>query len=381
MSREKYRKLPLYDMRVLAEYVPELAIVVPTLNEGDNIELLLAKIELALEDVAWEIIFVDDDLRDHTRGIAYRRSRVDPRVRVVHRIGRRGLSTAVVEGILSTSTPYVAVIDADLQHDERLLTSMLEAIRSGEADLAIGTRYAGGGSVGDWSALRATISRVATLLSRLVVKADISDPMSGFFIIRRDVFDTVVRRLSAQGYKILLDIIASSPAPLRIKEFSYVFRPRQHGESKLDPLVSLEYLELLLDKMVGRWLPVRFILFMAVGAMGVFVHLSFLIALLEIGNVEFILAQSTATIMAMTFNFFLNNILTYRDKRLIGFWPLLQGLLSFYLVCSVGAIANVGIAGFLFGRNISWFISGIAGIIVGVVWNYAASSVLTWRTT
>jgi dolichol-phosphate mannosyltransferase len=298
---------------------------------------------------------------------------------LLHRIGRRGLSSAVVEGILSSSTRCVAVIDADMQHDERLLRPMLEAIQSGECDLAVGTRYATDGGVGDWAERRQTISQIATRLSRLVVKVNISDPMSGFFMIRRDLFDSVVRGLSVQGYKILLDIITSAPKSLRIREFPYVFRSRQHGESKLDSLVSLEYLLLLLDKMVGRWVPVRFILFMAVGGIGVVVHLAVLTTLFEMLQTKFVVAQGVATVVAMTFNFFVNNVFTYRDRRLRGFWPVLGGLLSFYLVCSAGAVSNVGVASFLFVRDFSWWISGVAGILVGAVWNYAASSILTWR--
>ena len=351
----------------------------PTLNEASNIEALLSKIETALADVRWEVIFVDDDSQDSTRDVILQRCRIDPRVRLVHRIGRRGLSSAVVEGILSSSTRYVAVIDADMQHDERLLRPMLEALEGGECDLAIGTRYAAEGGVGDWTERRQTISQIATTLSRLVVKVRISDPMSGFFVIRRNLFDSVVRQLSIQGYKILLDIITSAPSSLRIKEFPYVFRSRQHGESKLDPLVSLEYLLLLLDKMVGQWVPVRFILFMAVGGAGVLVHLAVLTILFEVADTKFVLAQSIATAAAMTFNFFLNNVFTYRDRRLKGFWPVLWGLLSFYLVCSAGAVSNVGVASFLFVRDFSWWISGVAGILVGAVWNYAASSILTWR--
>jgi dolichol-phosphate mannosyltransferase len=335
-----------------------LTIVVPTLNEAANIEALLTKMETALTGVRWEVIFVDDDSQDRTRDIVLQRCRIDPRVRLIHRLGRRGLSSAVVEGILSSSTRYVAVIDADLQHDERVLRPMLEALQRGECDLAVGTRYAGEGGVGDWTERRQTI-----------------------FVIRRDLFDTVVRGLSVQGYKILLDIITSSPASLRIREFPYVFRSRQHGESKLDPLVSLEYLMLLLDKMVGRWVPVRFILFMAVGGLGVVVHLAVLTVLFEVAKTEFVVAQSIATMAAMTFNFFLNNVFTYRDRRLKGFWPVVGGLLSFYLVCSAGAVSNVGVASFLFVKNFSWWISGVAGILVGAVWNYAASSILTWRKT
>ena len=357
----------------------KLAIIVPTFNECDNIVPLLDKIEAALPGIAWEAVFVDDESKDGTPAVITERCRTDPRVRIIRRIGRRGLSSAVVEGILSTSTPYVAVIDADMQHDERILRTMLASLEAGEADLAVGTRYASDGGFGDWDARRKTISLVATKLSALVVKADLSDPMSGFFMIRREAFEAAVHRLSSQGYKILLDIVASSPEPLCIKEFPYIFRSRQHGESKLDALVSLEYLMLLLDKAVGSWIPPRFVLFMGIGGLGVFVHMAVLAIFLKAEGSAFVTAQSAAAVTAMTFNFFLNNALTYRDKRLKGFWPVLGGLLSFYLVCSVGAVANVGIANFMFRHSYSWYLSGVAGILVGAVWNYAASSIFTWR--
>jgi dolichol-phosphate mannosyltransferase len=357
----------------------ELSVVVPTFNERDNVIPLLDKLDAALAGVAWEAVFVDDDSSDGTPAVIVERCRADPRVRIIRRIGRRGLSSAVVEGILSTATPFVAVIDADMQHDERLLVPMLKSLRAGEADLAVGTRYSAGGGVGDWDSRRQTISWVATRLSALVVRTELSDPMSGFFMIRREAFEASVRQLSSQGYKILLDIVASAPKPPRIKEFPYVFRQRQHGESKLDALVSLEYGMLLIDKMFGRVVPARFVLFMGIGGLGVFVHMAVLTALLKAQGLAFITAQGVATVVAMTFNFFLNNALTYRDKRLKGLWPLLRGLFSFYLVCAVGAVSNVGIANFMFAHSYSWFVSGIAGIVVGAVWNYAASSVFTWR--
>ena len=358
---------------------PELTVVVPTFNECDNVIPLLEKIAQALEGVTWEVVFVDDDSRDGTAAAIIERSRADTRVRLLRRIGRRGLSSAVVEGILSTTSPYVAVIDADMQHDERLLKRMLESLRSGESDLVVGTRYAGDGGVGDWDTRRQIISLAATRLSALVVRANLSDPMSGFFMIRREVFEASVHQLSLQGYKILLDIVASAPKQLRIKELPYVFSTRQHGESKLDALVSLEYLMLLLDKLFGRWLPAKFILFMVIGGLGVFVHMGVLTVLLRAAGASFVIGQSVATVVAMTFNFFLNNMLTYRDKRLVGFWPILRGLFSFYLVCSLGAISNVGIANALFSHSYSWWISGVAGIAVGAVWNFSVSSVFTWR--
>ena len=358
---------------------PELVVVVPTFNERDNVAPLLGNLAHALAGIDWEVVFVDDDSTDGTVGTLEQACRGDRRVRAVRRLGRRGLASAVVEGIQSDFAPFVAVMDADLQHDERLLAPMLEALRRDEADLVVGSRYTADGAVGGMDVRRRRISKVATHLSRLVLRGrDLSDPMSGFFMLKRHAFDAAARRLSLEGYKILLDIVASSPASLRIKEMPYTFRMRVHGQSKLDSLVALDYLTLLLEKLVGRWVPVRFLLFTAVGSVGVFLHMAMLAALLGLG-ISFIAAQTAATAIAIAGNFLLNNVLTYRDRRLTGPGPLLLGLLSFYAVCSVGAIANVGIANFLFVQHYAWWVSGICGILVGAVWNYAASALFTWR--
>jgi dolichol-phosphate mannosyltransferase len=202
--------------------------------------------------------------------------------------------------------------------------------------------------------------------------------MSGFFMIRRPAFEAALRTLSGQGFKILIDLFASSPRPLAFKELPYQFRLRQHGESKLDTLVAWEYLQLLLDKLVGHLVPVRFALFALIGGLGLVVHLVTLGIVLNVLGADFTLAQSVATLVAMTSNFLLNNWFTYRDRRLRR-WRLLSGLLSFYVVCSVGAIGNVGIADYVFHADQSWWLAGIAGAIVGSVWNYATSSVFTWR--
>jgi dolichol-phosphate mannosyltransferase len=363
-----------------APTVAKLSIVIPTFNERDNVEQLLDLIETALPHVEWEVVFVDDDSSDGTGDVVMRICRVDPRVRLIRRLGRRGLSSAVVEGILSTSAPFVAVLDADLQHDERLLGPMLQTLDHEKTDLVVGSRYMREGDLGSWAESRQAISQIATTLSRMVLKVPMTDPMSGFFMVRREAFDRAVRNLSNQGYKILLDLVASSPTPPRVMELPYVFRVRQRGESKLDALVTLEYVNLLLDKLVGRWIPVKFILFAAIGGLGVLVHMATLSTLMLADFTTFLWAQTSATIAAMTFNFFVNNVLTYRDKQLKGLRSLTIGLLSFYVVCSVGAVANVGIAQVMFTRDYSWWLAGIAGILVGAVWNYALSSIFTWKT-
>ena len=356
----------------------ELTLVVPTLNERDNVAILFERLQAVLDGIAWEVVFVDDDSPDGTAEAVRALARRHPNVRCLQRIGRRGLASACVEGVLSSAAPYIAIMDADLQHDETLLPVMLAALKSEELDLVIASRFADGGGFASIPKHRQRLSALGNRLARLVVGTELTDPMSGFFMLRRPVFDAAVRGLSAQGYKLLVDIFASSPGPLAFKELAFTFRPRLHGESKLDTLIALEYLQLLLDKLIGHIVPVRFILFGAIGGLGVFVHLAVLAAGLKLLGLGFAAGQAVATLAAMTGNFLLNNVLTYRDRRLRGV-KLLYGLLSFYAVCAVGAVANVGIAAYVFHADRSWWLAGITGALVGAVWNYAISSIFTWR--
>jgi len=356
----------------------KLAIIIPTLNERDNVEPLVARLVSTLPDVAWEALFVDDDSRDGTSEWVRAVARRNPRVRCLQRIGRRGLATACLEGVLATASPYVAVMDADLQHDERLLPQMLSVLESGAADLVVGSRYVPGGGIGNWDRGRARMSGLATRLARVICKADVADPLSGFFMCRREVFEGAMRRMSGQGFKILLDLLASSPEPLRVRELPYTFGERHSGESKLDLLITWEYAMLLADKLVGHIVPVRFALFALIGGLGLLVHLAALWIGLGILGFGFRAAQGVATVVAMTSNFFLNNQFTYRDQRLRGL-ALLRGLVVFYLICGLGAVANVGVASYAFTSSHTWWLAGVAGAVVGSVWNFAMSSVFTWR--
>ena len=358
----------------------ELAVVIPTFNERANVPVLVARLDQALAGVRWEAIFVDDDSPDGTADAARELARVDSRVRVIQRIGRRGLSSACIEGMCATAAPVVAVIDGDLQHDETLLPAMLDALRTDRnLDLVVGSRFVAGGGTGEWDRDRVAKSALATRLSRRVLKADMTDPMSGFFAIRSDVVRRIVPDLSAIGFKILLDIMTTSSRPLAFTELPYTFRVRTEGESKLDHVVAMEYLIALYDRMFGRFVPVRFAMFSAIGVIGVGLHMAVL-SLIYVGlGASFLAGQIIATWIAMTFNFFLNNALTYRDLRLRGWRKLLDGWVSFCVVCSVGAIANVGIAAFLHDvQNGAWAASALAGVLVGAVWNYALSSRFTW---
>jgi dolichol-phosphate mannosyltransferase len=360
---------------------PELAVVVPTFNERPNVEEVVRRLDAALTGIAWEVIFVDDDSPDGTAEAVRRLGCSDPRVRLVHRVNRRGLSGACTEGMLASCAPYLAVMDADLQHDERILPRMLAAVKEDGADIAVGSRYVAGGGMGEWSGERQLVSRLATRLSRFVLRADLRDPMSGFFLLRRELIGEVVHELSGIGFKILVDIFASAKRPLRFVEIPYTFRTRRAGESKLDSLVAWEYLMMLLDKRFGRYVPIRFVPFALIGGIGVFVHLAVLWLVFLVLGESFVAGQTAAALVAMTTNFFMNNMLTYRDRRLRG-WGLLRGWASFTLACSVGAVANVGIATYLFESDvmgdIGWVLSALAGIVVGAVWNYAVTSVYTW---
>ena len=358
---------------------PRVSIIVPTYREAENVAPTVAAIERALGDIAWEIIFVDDDSPDGTVAAVRSLGDRDGRVRVIRRVGRRGLAGAVIEGMMASAADIVAVIDADLQHDEALLPKMLGAIEAGNADLVIATRYAQSGDAqGGFSTLRRNASTLATRVSNLLLKTNVSDPMSGFFMIRRDAIDGIAPNLATGGFKLLLDILASAPENLKIVEMPYQFRPRQLGTSKLDALVIADFLGLLLSKLSGNTISPRFFLFALVGATGLVVHLATLRTVLTTTHIPFNAAQFTAALVAMTSNFFLNNALTFRDRRLTGA-AAFKGLLTFYLVCSIGTLANVGVAELIYLRDASWWRAGIAGAVMAAVFNYAVSSMLTWR--
>ena len=356
---------------------PELAVVIPVLNEADNVAPLVERLTRALAGIRWEAIFVDDDSPDGTADVVRALARLQGNLRCVQRLGRRGLSSACIEGILSSAAPYIAVMDGDLQHDEMLLPQMLTKIRAERLDVVVASRYTDAGSVGDWQRSRVVISDVAGRLSRLVVKADLTDPMSGFFMVERNAFAAAMRSLTGQGFKILIDLFASSPRPLAFAEVPLSFRQRLHGESKLDTLVAWEYLMLVLQKLVGPAVPVRFLLFSSIGALGIGTHLLTLWFGTHMLAIAFPVAQAIATVIAMTGNFLLNNLFTYRDRRLRG-RRLVTGLISFYAVCGAGGAANVGVASYVAGGHHSWWLAGLAGAAVSVVWNYAMSSIFTW---
>ncbi len=356
---------------------PDVSLVIPTYNEKANIAPLVEAVRSALGDIPWEIIIVDDDSPDQTFAEVSRLAREEPRLRCLRRVGRRGLSSAVIEGALVANGSAIAVMDADFQHDERILKQMYEKLTSTGADIVVATRYADGGGIGEWDATRAKMSDFATRMAGMLVGNQTSDPRSGFFMVRREIFASVIYDLSQQGYKILLDIISSSHTPLKIEEVPYVFRTRQEGESKISVMVLAQFLFLIIEKLTHGLIPPRFALFSIVGGFGLLVHLAILNGL-KLAGFTFIAAQLTATFIAMVSNFVMNNEFTYRDRRLTGL-SFLAGLILFCVVCSFGALANVGVAEIAIHQFGNWSLAGLAGAIMGAVFNFSAATSLVWR--
>jgi len=356
----------------------DLTIVLPTFNEKGNVVPILDRLEKALAYVHYEVIFVDDDSPDGTADAVRQVARNRDNIRVLHRIGRRGLSSACIEGILAAAAPFVAVMDADLQHDESVLPEMLWRIREENLDLVVGSRNLSGGSMGEFAQWRVKLSHLGKRLSLMGAEHELTDPMSGFFIVRVSTFQQFAHRLSGIGFKILLDIVLSAGPGLRIGEVPYRFKQREHGESKLDVLVGLEYFELLVDKYLGDLVNVKFVLFGMVGALGVCVHLLILRTLLRVAGLSFADGQAVTTFIVMILNFTLNNSVTYRDRRLKG-WRFWGGLLTFCLACGLGVVANVAIANEAFHRGVPWALAAVTGLLFSSVWNYGVTSMTTWR--
>ncbi|MDC1254822.1 glycosyltransferase family 2 protein [Paracoccaceae bacterium] len=357
-----------------------LTIVVPTYNEKLNVRPLVSLLDKALVDINWEVVFVDDDSPDGTADEVRELARTRLDVRVIHRIGRRGLSGACIEGILSSAAPYVAVMDGDLQHDETVLISMIASFNADpELNLVIGSRNVEGGSSGNGlSGIRSFGSDMATVMARKLLKIRVQDPMSGFFMIKLESFRDVVGELQRQGFKILTDLLSASRGSWKIKEIPFVFKERQYGQSKMDSAVTLEYFGLILARLTGGAISIRFVLFLFVGLTGILVQLLMVGIFLNVMFLSFFYSQILAVILAMTSNFFLNNILTYRDQSLSGKY-ILFGLLSFYFVCSLGAVANVAVANLVYNFVPLWILASFFGSVISSLWNFMSSKWLTWR--
>ncbi len=353
----------------------ELCVIVPTFNERGNIDELAARIGAALTGVHWEMIVVDDDSPDGTADHVRALHRRDPRIRVIRRIGRRGLSSACIEGMLASGARHFAVIDADLQHDPALLRDMIEALRSGEVDLVCASRHVEGGSIGDWSQQRAAGSRFATWAARAVTAAPLSDPMSGYFAVRREVIDRVAPQLSGIGFKILLDIVLNAGAGLRVREIPLTFGFRAHGESKLSPRVIWDYCMMLADHRIGGRLPLGLLSYGAIATVALALHMLCLWLAVDLYGLSLTTAQGIAAIAACALTYGIKEALSYQTR---GSWRWYLGLLPFLASCAPGIAGSILLAAWFGGLGTNAFGAGLCGALVGLWWNYGAADRHGW---
>ncbi len=358
--------------------MPTYAIIIPTLNEANNVTRLTERLHKLLQHLDWEVIFVDDNSTDGTLQELHTLAKNSSHVRYIRRLGRRGLASACIEGMMSTTATYMAIMDADLQHDESKLLDLFALLSSGEATVAVASRYTGGGSTGEWEQSRVSMSKFATKLAKKSLYVPCSDPMSGFFAIHRDIIDKSAEGLQRRGFKILLDILTTKDLPLILREVPYTFRERTEGSTKLSYSVMFDFAWLLLQKYMRQMAYIRFIIFCCIGLSGVLVHLAVLGAL-HIGmDISFIMAQSIATFGAMTSNYILNNTITFAEQKLVG-KNLLIGYVKFVASCLLGAFINVAVAEFFRQQGVYWMFDACLGIIAGSFINYAFSRFFIWK--
>lgn len=360
---------------------PKLTIIIPTYNERDNIVPLVFEVAQALQGIDWAIFFVDDNSNDGTitqlESIANTNDRVDG----VIRKGIRGLSGAVLTGLMYARSPYIAVMDADLQHDPKLIKRMLAGLESDSyIQVAVASRYTQSTKISGLNTSRLIGSIILTYVARIIISKKLTDPMSGFFITRRSTFSQLAPHLSHNGYKIMLDLVSGLPDKNAILEFPLIFRSRHTGQSKMDFRVLWELLLIFIQRSIKNLLPRRFLSFSLIGLVGLSIHMLALLILFALLEINFSLSQIAATAIAMLNNFLLNNYLTYQNSSLHG-RKLVLGYLKFVLICTLGGLISYTIANHLLGQGMYWAISGCIGAIAAACWNYSLSKFFTWHPT
>ena len=349
--------------------VPELSVVIPTFNLQGDVALLVQGLARALAGVDWEVIFVDDNSSDQTVSLVRALGETDPRLRSIRRVGRNGLTQTCLVTMLASQARYVAMVQPEPSFDATVLVAMLDRLRSGDADLVAATRgFAAGGR------LRMLVRAALSGITRRALSTGLSDPTSGFFMMRRAALEGLTPSLSSLGYQVLLDLIATARGRLRVVELAGRLGDQDGGRSELK--LTLELLALLVARFSGDAVSIRFLLFCMVGLSGVGVHLVLLKAALI--ALSFAAAQTVATVLTTVWNYTLNNAVTYGDQRLSG-WSFVTGLVRFQIVCGIGLISNVGVASLIYANDTTWWIAGLGGAVMGAVWNYAVSSVFVWR--
>lgn len=352
-----------------------VSIVVPTYNEAANLAKTHEAVAAALAGRDWELIVVDDDSPDGTADAVRALAARHGNVRCIQRRQERGLASAVQWGVQAAHGEHVVVMDGDLQHDAGLIPAMLDELARG-SDIVSGSRFLAGAGAEGLSDLRSSLSAWGNSLVNLFLARPLSDPLTGYFATSRALFLRTLPRMQADGFKVFFDLVFHNRRAA-VRELPFAFAPRQHGQSKLQLYVLWLLLCDLASKVVLGLVPPRLISFVGVGLVGSIAHFSVLYGGLALG-LEFWLAQTWATVIAMVFNFSFNNVLTYASDRLEGA-DFYKGLLLYGAVASVGMLANVSTAQLTFERfKGHTFIAASMGIFIDIVWRFAVSNRLIW---
>jgi dolichol-phosphate mannosyltransferase len=371
-------------------------VITPTFNEAQNVGPLIDLLEAALVDVDHEILVVDDDSPDRTWEVAEAIAERVPAVKVIRRFSSPGLSQAVLAGMEVARGEVLAVIDADMQHDETRLPAMVKLITSGEADVVVGSRAAEGGSYGDWSKPRRFVSWVATMIAQVLLRVPVTDPMSGFFAISRETYRRLGPTINPQGFKILLEFVGRRNANLRIREVGFTFRNRTAGETKMSPSVIRSYLLAVFELRLGRQLKPQFVMYCLVGISGFVVNLAVfaLAEAFDLGAVDIGLDRKLrwslilGIVASILWNFALHNTMTFYEHRFRGI-DMIRGLLLFTVVSAIGILIHVAIFQFL--ESTGWgtgvlrlrparLLHDAIGMLVALFSNYFLNMNAVWRT-
>ncbi|MCB0952412.1 MAG: glycosyltransferase family 2 protein [Microthrixaceae bacterium] len=376
---------------------PIVSVITPTFNEVENLPVLVPRIHAALGDTPHEIVIADDNSPDRTWAVAEEIAAGDDSVVVLRRFHDHGLSAAVLDGMSAARAPYLAVIDADLQHDPSVLGEMLARLRAGDADVVVGSREADGGGYGEWSARRRFVSWVAAGIARLFLRVPTGDPMSGYFMLTRGAYESTAAEINPLGFKILLEFIGRNRA-LRVQDVGYTFANRVHGETKLKPSVIRSYLLAVAELRLGRQINPVFFLYVLVGILGVAVN-SVLFTLFEALGfpridtglneaLDPIYSSFVASVVLTTLLLFvINNEFTFWEQRYRG-WRTIGALLLYGVMTGVGTLVHVAVfswlqeTGFLFnliGDDAARVVHNLVGAMVALVVNWYLNTTFVWR--
>lgn len=372
-----------------AEHSVHLSLIVPTYNERANIDLLVQQISDMLDRFlpgSYELILVDDDSPDRTWEYALSMQAKYPHLRVMRRQQERGLATAVIRGWQVAQGKVLGVIDGDLQHPPEVLGKLLKAIDAG-ADVAVASRYAQGGGVGSWSGVRHFLSRGAIRVALFLlpeVSSRLSDPMSGYFLLRREAIAEC--KLDPIGYKILLEVMGRGNIK-QVADVGYTFHERTSGSSKVTWRQYEEFVRHLLRlRFATGNVPVgglgRFLRFGLVGLSGVIVDYFILLLLYKVLGLDFSLSKVVAVAIAIMNNFVWNDLWTFNDTARLaqGWQAILIRFIRFAIACSLGAFINIGLAILLKeSLGIHFIVANLIAIAASTAWNYMINLKFNWK--